>query len=198
MHTTMTPLVHLQHPQRGRVARATGWPGPLAFRVLQPLDMLKMSPINAAQMSRQVVMRWRIGALGGLIAAVMLAGAAEAAELVMVRGAGCPWCARWDREIGPIYPKTEIGRRAPLRMVEFDRGGVRGLRTRGPIRYTPTFLLVDNAEEVGRIEGYPGEAFFWGLLERLMEQLQPQRSSAAAAPIAAAHAVDPAKMERIR
>ena len=39
-----------------------------------------------------------------------------------------------------------------------------------PIRFTPTFVLVDDGREIGRIEGYPGEDFFWGLLERLLLQ----------------------------
>ena len=44
------------------------------------------------------------------MAVVSFASAADALELVMFRRAGCPWCATWDREIGPIYGKTdEIG-----------------------------------------------------------------------------------------
>jgi hypothetical protein len=101
----------------------------------------------------------------------VLAGAACAAELVMFRRDGCPWCALWDREVGPVYGKTDIGRRVPLRMVDLGRERAAGVRIRQPVRYTPTFVLVDNGIEVGRIEGYPGEAFFWGLLERLVEQL---------------------------
>jgi hypothetical protein len=116
-------------------------------------------------------MRWAIRALGALFAVVVLASAAHAAELFMYRRAGCPWCATWDREIGPIYPKTDIGRRLPLRMVDLDRGNAPAVRTRSPVRYTPTFVLVENGEEFGRIEGYPGDAFFWGLLEQLFDQL---------------------------
>jgi hypothetical protein len=106
----------------------------------------------------------------GLMLAVAVP-AAEAAELVMFRRVGCPWCAAWDREIGPIYAKTDLGRRAPLRMVQLDQGGDPALRIRAPILYTPTFVLAEGGQEVGRIEGYPGEAFFWGLLEQLLERL---------------------------
>ena len=130
-----------------------------------------MSYINAAPMSQPFVMRGAIRALAALCAVVVLASAADAAELLMYRRAGCPWCATWDREIGPIYPKTDIGRRVPLRMVDLDRGDTPAVRTRSPVRYTPTFVLVENGREIGRIEGYPGDAFFWGLLERLVEQL---------------------------
>jgi hypothetical protein len=40
-------------------------------------------------------------------------------------------------------------------------------------RYTPTFVVVQDGTEVGRIEGYPGEDFFWGLLGRILEQEAP-------------------------
>jgi len=141
-----------------------------------------MSYINAAPMSQPFVMRGAIRALAALCAVVVLASAADAAELLMYRRAGCPWCATWDREIGPIYPKTDIGRRVPLRMVDLDRGDTPAVRTRSPVRYTPTFVLVENGREIGRIEGYPGDAFFWGLLERLVEQLPSRPPKGAFVP----------------
>jgi hypothetical protein len=49
------------------------------------------------------------------------------------------------------------------------------VRVRSPIIYTPTFVLADNGREVGRIEGYPGDAFFWGLLESLLEHTPPPK-----------------------
>jgi hypothetical protein len=100
--------------------------------------------------------------------------AATALELVMYRRAGCPWCAKWDREIGPIYAKTDIGRRAPLHVVDLDRERGPDIGLKRPVRYTPTFVLVDGGREIGRIEGYPGEDFFWGLLERLLPQADGQ------------------------
>ena len=38
---------------------------------------------------------------------------ASAAELLMMEQPGCAWCARFDAEIAPAWPKTEEGRRAP-------------------------------------------------------------------------------------
>jgi len=141
-----------------------------------------MCYINAAHMSSQVFMRLGIRVLGAFCAAVLLAGAVDAAELVMFRRDGCSWCAKWDREIGPVYPKTELGRRAPLRMVNLDHGVSSAIRTGSPIRYTPTFVLVERGEELGRIEGYPGDANFWGLLERLLERLPSSSLNGASAP----------------
>jgi hypothetical protein len=67
-------------------------------------------------------------------------------------------------------------------MVDLASTGEAGVRTRTPLRYSPTFVLAQDGQEIGRIEGYPGEAFFWGLLERLLEQLPPGKTSALPSP----------------
>lgn len=92
----------------------------------------------------------------------------------MYRRDGCPYCARWDREIGPIYPRTEISRRAPIRMINLDRDRDLPIK-HGPIIFTPTFVLVENGQEVGRMEGYTGDEFFWVRLANLLAML-PQKA----------------------
>jgi hypothetical protein len=108
-----------------------------------------------------------------LAAAVLLGSPGYGAELVMYRRAGCPWCQAWDREIGPVYGKTEIGRRLPVRLVALE-GERPPVSLKSPIIYSPTFVVVEAGVELGRIEGYPGQDFFWGLLERLAQQLPLQ------------------------
>jgi thioredoxin-related protein len=106
-----------------------------------------------------------------VVAALLLAlGASGAAamELVMFRQGGCPWCAAWDREIGPIYPKTDIGQRLPVRFIDISRARDFEGEFKSPIRFTPTFVLLDGGREIGRIEGYPGQDFFWARLENLV------------------------------
>lgn len=99
---------------------------------------------------------------GALLALLMLAVSASAAELIMVRQAGCSWCIRWDREIGPAYPTTEEGRFAPLRRVDIRDPLPTYVET--PVTVTPTFILVEDDREVGRLTGYPGQDFFWDML----------------------------------
>jgi thioredoxin-related protein len=86
----------------------------------------------------------------------------------MVEQNGCHWCERWNEEIGVKYDKTDESRRAPLRRVnihalpddlKFDSRPV----------YTPTFVLIQDGEELARIEGYPGEDFFWPMLNQIMD-----------------------------
>lgn len=85
--------------------------------------------------------------------------------LVMVEEPGCPHCARWHREIGPAYPTSAEGRFAPLERVAI--GSVEARRL-GGISFSPTFVVVRDRREIGRIVGYPGPDFFWPLLEEVL------------------------------
>lgn len=118
----------------------------------------------------------RIGAFVALIAMIALlstAPATLAAELLMFERAGCVWCERWNAEIGPIYPKTPEGRFAPLRRIDLADGEPAGLSLAGRVRYTPTFILVDDGgREVGRVTGYLGEDAFWGLASAMIGKLE--------------------------
>ncbi len=96
---------------------------------------------------------------------------AQAAELVMFERTGCAWCEAFDREIAPIYSKAEEGLRAPLRRVDTVQPIPPDLAFIETERQTPLFVLVDRGREIGRIRGYPGEDFFWGLLGALIKKL---------------------------
>ncbi len=89
----------------------------------------------------------------------------------MFEQAGCVWCETFDREIGPVYPKTAEGQRAPLRRVNIDHPLPADLGFIAVERLAPLFVLVDKGREVGRIRGYPGEDHFWGLLGTLIRKL---------------------------
>jgi len=99
-----------------------------------------------------------------------VAPAVHAVELIMVEQKGCHYCIEWKTDLGPVYPKTSEGQYAPLRMVQIKNAPPEDVDFARPVNFTPTFVLVDNGQELGRIEGYPGEDFFWGLLNMLLEQ----------------------------
>lgn len=96
---------------------------------------------------------------------------AKAVELVMFEEELCEWCEQWDLDIGVVYDRTIEGKKAPLRRSDIDfQHDFKGLVR--PISYTPTFVLLDKGQEVGRIIGYPGEHFFWPMLKNLLGRLQ--------------------------
>ena len=60
---------------------------------------------------------------------------------------------------------------APLRRVTKDRDEADGIGNLRAIIYTPTFVVVKDGREVGRITGYPGEDFFWPMLADILERV---------------------------
>ena len=106
--------------------------------------------------------------LAGFAGLAALPARAEV-ELLMGEEAGCIWCARWNAEIAPIYPKTPEGRAAPLRRVDIHAPLPEDLDLAGQLVVTPTFVLVEDGVEIDRMEGYPGETFFWSLLDRMFD-----------------------------
>ena len=109
--------------------------------------------------------------LGVVLASVLGLGWAAAADLVYVRDPGCSYCRAFESEIAPVYAKTPEGRVAPLKPVQIRSRDLDAFKLTRPVRYTPTFILVERGSEIGRIEGYPGDEFFWVRLARLFESL---------------------------
>ena len=119
----------------------------------------------------QLMIRSRLMYVCAVLTLLWLPTRAPAAELVVVEQAGCEWCEAWDAEIGIVYSKTVEGRIAPLRRVDIHDPLPHNLQFIRGLVFTPTFVLVDGGREIGRISGYPGEDFFWGLLQRLIEKM---------------------------
>lgn len=93
-----------------------------------------------------------------------------AVELIMVEQKGCHYCEAWMEEIGPAYPKTAEGKFAPLLRRDIRDGAPDGSSYARRVNFTPTFILMDEGSEIARIEGYPGEEFFWPILTQLLEE----------------------------
>ena len=89
----------------------------------------------------------------------------QATELVMFDSPTCDWCEAWDEEIAQA---------APLRRHSIHDKRPQDLKHLKGIVYTPTFVLMDQGKEVGRIAGYPGEDFFWFMLDELLTRVPPQ------------------------
>ena len=127
-------------------------------------QMIAQRPFAAALILAAAVLAGCLGLPGAR-------GAAEAAELIMLERPGCAWCARWNREIAPIYPLTDEGRLAPLRRVDVTEPWPADLQQIASDRYTPTFIVVENGVEIARLRGYPGDNFFWPLLSEMLAKL---------------------------
>ena len=97
-----------------------------------------------------------------------IAPAAAPVQLLMVERDGCIYCDAWRREIMPAYDKTPEGRAAPLLRVPIDGPWPDGLALDRAPWITPTFILLRDGKEVSRLEGYPGEMYFWPMFEEML------------------------------
>ncbi|MEL7048978.1 MAG: hypothetical protein AAFO75_08475 [Pseudomonadota bacterium] len=94
-----------------------------------------------------------------------------AAQLVMFEEKGCPWCVKWNNEIGVIYDRTKEGQIAPLRRVDIHNRRPSDLQFIQRVSFTPTFIVISQGREIGRITGHPGADFFWPMLQEILVDL---------------------------
>jgi len=109
----------------------------------------------------------------GLVATVLVSGlpaCASTVELYMFERDGCPYCAQFNREIAPGYHRSPEGQLAPLRRIDWKAQLPTGVSIDKPVNATPTFVLIKDGKEAGRITGYPGADFFYWLLTGVLEQ----------------------------
>ena len=45
-------------------------------------------------------------------------------KLLMITADYCVYCQIWEKEIGKIYPKTDISKKFPLEKIEFDEESI--------------------------------------------------------------------------
>lgn len=149
---------------------------------------------HVVSIAMQHAVRPFLSLLAPLLALIVLAGVVRAqqsppassidiardpAVLVMIGDPGCPYCARWEREVAPGYVASEDGKLAPL-----VRRGRRDpdIAFIERVVFSPTFVMLVRGREVGRIVGYGGADLFWMQLAALMDDVRIalQRSGAAA------------------
>ena len=114
-----------------------------------------------------------------LVVVIFVPGSMNAAELIMFDSPVCEWCEIWEYEVGIVYHKTDEARVAPLRRISIHDPRADDLGNTRPVIYTPTFVLMENDHEIGRITGYPGEANFWSLLEVLIGMIETDTAGCA-------------------
>ena len=110
--------------------------------------------------------------------------------LLMAEEAGCIWCARWDKEIADIYPKTPEGQAAPLTRIDIHDALPPGITLERVLHFTPTFVLLDDGqalleqriEELGLLglghNHIPTRRAKWGSRDRRAPKLEEVKRSA--------------------
>ena len=114
---------------------------------------------------------FKILALGVLLIFAALPHIAIAStRLVMVTSDHCPFCQAWERDVGVLYDKSPYAPSLPLTRVDIGSAMPEGVALQSPVLGTPTFLIIQNGQEIDRQRGYDDEEmFWWWLSEHVVE-----------------------------
>ncbi len=94
-------------------------------------------------------------------------------KLLMITADYCIYCQIWEKEIGNIYPKTEISKSFPLERIQLDEylfdndiNNTNNYET----KITPTFVFYRGNNEIGRITGYSSAEMFWWQVDEILDR----------------------------
>ena len=91
-------------------------------------------------------------------------------RLVMVTSDHCPFCQAWERDVGVLYDKSPYAPSLPITRVDIGSAMPEGVALQSPVLGTPTFLIIQNGQEIDRQRGYDDqEMFWWWLSEHVVE-----------------------------
>ena len=62
-------------------------------------------------------------------------------KLLMITADYCVYCQIWEKEIGKIYPKTDISKNFPLERIELDEYLISNDSDNSETKGTPTFFF---------------------------------------------------------
>lgn len=99
------------------------------------------------------------------------ANAAPQLQLMMITKPGCVYCRQWRRDIGPGYSANPLGRQLALFETDIDGPYPDGLALARRPYVTPTFILLRDGAEMGRMEGYVGRDKFWPMLGQMVRDM---------------------------
>ena len=91
-------------------------------------------------------------------------------KLLMITADYCVYCQIWEKEIGKIYPKTDISKNFPLEKIELDEQSISSNLNNYGTKITPTFIFFKEKEEIGRIIGYSSAEMFWWQVDEILDR----------------------------
>ena len=91
-------------------------------------------------------------------------------KLLMITSDYCVYCQIWEKEIGEIYPKTDISKSFPLERIELDEYLISNDSENYETKSTPTFVFFQEEEEIGRIIGYSSAEMFWWQVDEILNR----------------------------
>lgn len=93
-------------------------------------------------------------------------------QLVVMEAPGCIYCNIFRRDVLPSYEVSERGKEMPVRFIDVNDVDKSGIGLESPIDILPTFVVIKDNREVGRIPGYIGPEDFFHSINYLLSSSQ--------------------------
>ena len=74
-------------------------------------------------------------------------------ELIIFETSLCNHCAVFDADIAKLYKSHSLAKKAPMVKVNLDEVGTGRYHLQKPIEIVPTFVVMKNGKEIGRMSG---------------------------------------------
>ncbi len=89
-------------------------------------------------------------------------------ELIVMEAPGCTYCELFRRDVLPSYQASERAKDMPIRFLDINDAIPEALGLDSDIDIVPTFVVIKNHKEVGRIPGYMGPEYFFHSINHLV------------------------------
>ena len=93
---------------------------------------------------------------------------ADSLKLVVIEADGCIFCEIFRSDVLPAYEASEQGKSMPVQFVDINDMDTTHLEFKGAVDIVPTFIVVKDRREVGRISGYVGPENFFHSINYLL------------------------------
>ena len=92
-------------------------------------------------------------------------------QLVVMEAPGCIYCDLFRRDVLPAYQKSPRAKSLPVRFVDVNNLETTNLNVSAPVEIVPTFVVMRDDQEIGRIPGYVGPETFFQSINHLISSI---------------------------
>ncbi|MCH9808358.1 MAG: thioredoxin family protein [Alphaproteobacteria bacterium] len=89
-------------------------------------------------------------------------------QLVVLEVPGCIYCGIFRRQLLPNYKASKQGRKVPVRFVDLNDPALGEIGLTQPVGVVPTFVVLENNQEIGRIPGYVSHHDFFKAIDHIL------------------------------
>lgn len=92
-------------------------------------------------------------------------------QLIVMEAPGCIYCDLFRRDVLPAYQKSPRAKILPVRFIDVNNLDDAKLKVSSPVEIVPTFVVMRDDQEIGRIPGYVGPEIFYQSINHLISSI---------------------------